>query len=259
MFEVRFGISSFGESTKKPSHHRYKTPSSAPPSSPLKAGGKESFMSHITLVRHGQANFGAGDEHGYDRLSPLGHDQAAWLGAHFKTSGEIFARVYSGTMQRHVETAAGIDAGAPEQDPRLNEFSYFELSNALRDQHGIAPAQGREDFLAYMPQLMAHWEADKLEGVPETFAAFKTRIDDAVSEISAGPGHALIVTSGGVIGMTMRLILGLDAAGMSRLLLAIMNTSVHRLHSLPDGLGMDQFNAIPHLASTDRHFARTHI
>ena len=29
-------------------------------------------MSYITLVRHGQANTAARDEHSYDRLSPLG-------------------------------------------------------------------------------------------------------------------------------------------------------------------------------------------
>jgi len=37
-------------------------------------------MSHITLIRHGQANTGARDEQSYDRLSALGHQQAAWLG-----------------------------------------------------------------------------------------------------------------------------------------------------------------------------------
>ena len=36
-------------------------------------------MSHVTLVRHGQANSSARDELGYDRLSELGWQQAEWL------------------------------------------------------------------------------------------------------------------------------------------------------------------------------------
>ncbi len=41
-------------------------------------------MSHITPIRHGQANTGARTEADYDRLSPLGHQQAAWLGDHLR-------------------------------------------------------------------------------------------------------------------------------------------------------------------------------
>ena len=43
-------------------------------------------MSHITLIRHGQANSEAKDEISYDKLSPLGHEQAAWLGDHLRHS-----------------------------------------------------------------------------------------------------------------------------------------------------------------------------
>ena len=41
-------------------------------------------MSHITLIRHGQANSAAKDEPSYDRLSDLGHQQAAWLGHYLR-------------------------------------------------------------------------------------------------------------------------------------------------------------------------------
>lgn len=87
-------------------------------------------MAHMTLVRHGQAQSGAQDEASYDRLSDLGHQQAQWLGAHFQRTEEHFARVYTGTMRRHIETAESMGAaqyGEVIQDPRLNEFPYFSL------------------------------------------------------------------------------------------------------------------------------------
>ena len=37
-------------------------------------------MGEIVLIRHGQANSHATTEEDYDRLSPLGHDQARWVG-----------------------------------------------------------------------------------------------------------------------------------------------------------------------------------
>jgi len=62
-------------------------------------------MSHITLVRHGQANSDAKDETSYDKLSALGHQQAAWLGAHLQGSETRHMRLYTGTLRRHIETA----------------------------------------------------------------------------------------------------------------------------------------------------------
>ncbi len=90
-------------------------------------------MAQITLVRHGQANSASTDEHGYDKLSPLGHEQAAWLGDHMRETHQAFDSVYCGTLRRHVETAAGMDAQkyAPVvSDARLNELAYFDLSSA---------------------------------------------------------------------------------------------------------------------------------
>ena len=55
-------------------------------------------MSHITLVRHGQANTTARDEENYDKLSDLGHQQARWLGAHLRDTHAHHPRVYCGTL-----------------------------------------------------------------------------------------------------------------------------------------------------------------
>lgn len=219
-------------------------------------------MSHIVLVRHGQANTGARDDHDYDRLSPLGHQQSGWLGDHFRHKGDVFAQVWTGTLRRHVETADGIAAETPDpvtRDERLNELEYFTLSHLLADQHGITLPTSREGFVRHLPTLFGFWRDGKLEGASESFDQFETRVRDALHEISALNGRTLVVTSGGLIGMTMRLTLGLDMAAFCNICLSIQNTSVSSWLPLEGQLALTQFNALPHLDTPDRLFAQTHI
>lgn len=216
-------------------------------------------MSHITLIRHGQANTSARDEASYDRLSPLGHQQAAWLGDHLRGSASHHTRVYSGTLTRHIETAQGMKAGDMVQDARLNELEYFTLARLMEDQHGVAMPSEREGFIQHLPRIFSAWKNGELEGAPETFNAFETRVTDALNDIAAGRGPALVVTSGGLIAISLRQVMELNIAATARVALAIMNTSVHRLFPIGDHLSPVLFNAVPHLENPDRHFAQTHF
>lgn len=219
-------------------------------------------MSFVTLVRHGQANTHARDEVSYDKLSELGWQQARWLGEHFRQTGEVFARVYTGTLRRHVETAEGIDAESPApilRDERLNEFTYWDLAHAYHDQHGVALPDGREEFVTHLPRMLGAWRDGILEGVPETFDHFENRVREALTEISGGQGRALVVTSGGLIGMSMRLVLDLDMRGLAHMCLSVENTSLHRVQPLATGLAVTQFNATPHLDTAERQHARSHL
>ncbi|MCT4554489.1 MAG: histidine phosphatase family protein [Pelagimonas sp.] len=219
-------------------------------------------MSFITLVRHGQANSAARDEGGYDRLSPLGHEQARWLGDWFRDGGEVFSRVYTGTLRRHIETAEGIAPNcseAPMRDARLNEMEYFTLATLIQEQHGIPLPEEREAFITHLPTLFTLWQEGKIEGAPETFTDFQTRVGDVLQDIAAGQGRALVVTSGGLIGMAMRIVMRLDIAAMSHACLSIENSSLHRVQPLSTGLALTQFNAIPHLDTPARQHARSHI
>lgn len=219
-------------------------------------------MSFVTLVRHGQANTGAKDEESYDRLSDMGWQQSQWLGEYFRSAGDRFARAYCGGLRRHRETAEGIGAVGPvalEVDERLNELMFFPLAQALEAEHGVPLPSQPEDFASFLPTLLAHWEEDRLEGAPERFADFEARIIDAITEITAGQGRALVVTSGGVVAMAMRHVMQLDIRATARLCLAIENSSVHRIQPLADGIGVTQFNALPHLDTIDRQHARSHI
>lgn len=217
-------------------------------------------MTHITLVRHGQANTQARDEAAYDRLSELGHRQAEWLGAHLRDGALPHTRVYCGTLRRHRETAAamGVDADIVA-DARLNELEYFTLAQALHAQKGVLLPQSREDFVSHLPQVFSAWEADEITDPPETWGAFANRIGAVLDEIAEGDGPALVVTSGGLIAMAMRRALGLDTPATARLALAIMNTSVHRLFRIGGDWTPVLFNAVPHLDHPDRSFAQTHM
>ena len=217
-------------------------------------------MSHITLIRHGQANTGARDEASYDRLSPLGHQQAAWLGAHLRDTAADHARIFCGTLRRHLETAQSMGcADRITRDARLNELEYFTLAELLRDQQGVEIPTEREGFVTHLPRVFNAWQRGEIENPPESFAQFESRVSEALLEISAGPGPALVVTSGGLIAMAMRQVLGLEITALARMALAIMNTSMHRLYPIGGALTPTLFNAVPHLETPDRHFAQTHL
>jgi broad specificity phosphatase PhoE len=217
-------------------------------------------MSHITLIRHGQANSTAKDELSYDKLSDLGHRQAGRLGHYLRDTAHHHSRLYTGTLRRHIETADGMDTGMePIRDPRLNELEYFNLATLLSEQHGIDHPAEQSQFTHHLPTVFTYWRDGKLEGAPETWAAFHARVDDAMNEIAAGNGPALVVTSGGLISMTMAQTLQLDIAAMARMALAIMHTSMHRLFPIGGHLSPVLFNAVPHLETPDRRLAQTHI
>ena len=104
---------------------------------------------------------------------------------------------------------------------------------------------------------MEAWHAAEIKG-NETFAAFEDRVTSVFSE-AAQPGRkVLCVTSGGVIGMCVRHLLGLDPTRMAHVLLPIFNSSIHRVHVTAHGPLLAGFNAVPHLERDDRAHARTH-
>ncbi|RVT83278.1 histidine phosphatase family protein [Rhodobacteraceae bacterium CCMM004] len=212
-------------------------------------------MGEIVLVRHGQANSSAQDEASYDRLSDLGHRQADWLGRWFADRGERFDLVLSGSLRRHRETAAGMGHADAQIDARLNEMDYFNLGRALEDGHGV-PFPGPDDFAAHVPQVMRAWHAAEIRG-DETFVEFEARVTGALIDAAEEGRRVLCVTSGGVIGMALRHILGLDPERMAHVLLPIRNSSVHRLLVRGEQMLLAEFNGTPHLDAHDRAHART--
>ena len=93
-------------------------------------------MPTLTLVRHGQASFGAAD---YDNLSPLGHRQSVRLGEYLGAKGLAFDAVLVGTLKRHAQTLAGIQEGMKSAHngllwPGLNEYDSHAVISAVHPQ-----------------------------------------------------------------------------------------------------------------------------
>lgn len=214
-------------------------------------------MGDIVLIRHGQANTHATTEEDYDRLSDLGHQQAAWVGDWLREHAYEFDHVLSGTLRRHRETAAGMQV-TPEEDARLNEIEYYTLSHDMLAKKG-EPLPDLDTFSDHMPKLFEAWAAAEIEG-NETYENFETRIRELLAEAAVPGRRVLCVTSGGVIGMALRHVLDLDIRAMSDVMLPIMNTSIHRLRVGPDARPvLAGFNAIPHLEHPDRAHAQTYV
>ena len=213
-------------------------------------------MGEIILVRHGQANSAATTEEDYDRLSPLGWEQARMLGDWLRAHDYDFDHILSGTLRRHRETAESMGV-APEEDARLNEIDYYRLSHALKDRKG-EPLPTNDTFVDHMPKVFATWAKAEIEGA-EPYEAFEARIAELLTE-AAIPGRRLLcVTSGGVIGMVLRQLLDLDLMKMSRVMLPIWNTSMHRLHVREGETMLAGYNAIPHLEGPAHAASRTHV
>ena len=215
-------------------------------------------MAEIVLVRHGQANSAATDEESYDRLSEVGHQQAAWLGEHLRATNPHFDRVIIGDMRRHRETAHGMGHNSVETDPRWNELSYFALSAALERETGAPHPGGGDSFIQHNDQVFRYWRAGKLQDVPESYDAFEARILSALEAAAAPGGRVLVVTSTGVIAMVLRHVLDLGHDAHMKMIVQTANTSVHRLQRLHGALYVAEYGATPHLDSPDRRHYRTY-
>ena len=215
-------------------------------------------MGELILVRHGQANSGATTEEDYDRLSPLGHQQAQWLGDWLAEQDGPFDQIYRGTMRRHRETAEGLGFAEADADARLNELDYFALARDMEITHGVPIPANQQDFADHIPQTLKAWHAQEINGA-EPFAAFEGRIKTVLDEAATPGRRVLCVTSGGVIATSMRIALGLDVDRLAQMLLPIFNSSVHRFRVVEGGTFLTSFNAVPHLEGKARADARTWV
>ncbi|MGS2720869.1 histidine phosphatase family protein [Paraglaciecola aestuariivivens] len=218
-------------------------------------------MSEFYLVRHGQASFGAEN---YDNLSPLGHQQAKWLGEYFASRNVQFSDLYLGDLQRHTQTAEGIVAGLGYQ-PKMhvntgfNEFDFENIGAAFlqeHPQHQLPKQAPAADFYRLLKLAMRAWAHNEIASdmLQESWADFQTRVQDALAEVCKQPSKqaVLIVSSGGAMSMLMSLVLGLDAQQVIELNMQIKNTSVSQFYFNQHSVRLASFNNVPHLDCPER-------
>lgn len=242
----------------------------APPSLALESR----VVGTLTLVRHGQASYGAAD---YDRLSERGIAQARALGRHWAETGVAADALYSGPLRRQVDTAAlaraaaaeaGLALPAPVIVDELAEYPAFELLARFLPRfaqthpelraliEGAATAAERRALMDRGLWLVVDaWCNDELdtEGI-ETFGAFVTRVRTGVARLLAahpGGGARLVaVTSGGPIGVALQLALGLEARVTVNQWRLVRNASITELmwrSRAPAELSLLAFNHVAHL------------
>lgn len=194
-------------------------------------------MSTLTLLRHGQASFGADR---YDALSDRGREQAQIAGAHFAERGRRFDRIWIGPRDRHRLTARyalepiGHDWQVDAEDA-LNEFAEGQqILASAQARRGVklrgAGAIGGKDAARYYAQEITAWAESKvvIEGVPSV-RVFRETVSGwlAAATASTAPGQSVLaVTSGGVIAAVMAEVLGLEDAAIGSLMHAVYNGSL---------------------------------
>src|SRR5271163_1363938 len=219
-------------------------------------------MGTIYVVRHGQAAFGTDN---YDRLTETGFAQSRLLGAYFALRNIRFNAVFTGTLQRQIETAQGILEGrsglggdAPqERFPGLDEYKPEAIMMALTGEFP-APAVGaarrdplvvREHFRLLREALLA-WAEDRTQ--PEGMAAFKAFQDGAVAALVDArqrfpDGSVLVVSSGGPIAAMVAAAMQAPPAAAVELNLRIRNSSLTEFAATPRRHHLVSFNGLPHL------------
>ncbi len=214
-------------------------------------------MGTIYLVRHGQASFGADN---YDQLSALGLQQAQQLGRYWQERGMRFDAVYTGTLQRHVQTLAGIQQQLPslpeaQQLPALNEYDSHALIRCIQAEP-IGPADTPEAFKAHFRLLcdaLAQWMAGVIspEGMP-SWQAFADGVRQSLEQMRQQhhAGHVLVVSSGGPIATAISSVLGTSPEVAIALNMRIRNTAITELSMSAKRLMLQSFNALNHLDAT---------
>lgn len=220
-------------------------------------------MTHIILVRHGQASFGTRN---YDVLSELGKRQSLLLGQHWARTGASYDQWFSGNLARQKDTAAGTLAGLGLTDvavqilPQFNEFDFEALITAY------LPVLAQEDksftvdkralfadrmlFQTLFEKIVGCWTAGRTgaTAVAESWEDFNARVIDGLHTIARPPAQRIVVfTSGGVIASALRAALGVSSETAFSLNWRIWNASVHHLRFGRRGLSLLGFNNISHL------------
>jgi broad specificity phosphatase PhoE len=212
-------------------------------------------VSTLTLLRHGQAAFGA---ERYDDLSTLGAEQARATGAFFASRGLAFTRVISGPRHRHQQTArwsAGTETF--EIDASLDEFAEGEQvlrSAALRTGMSAfdrAAVSRREQLRMYADQLelWAQGWASIDGAVPPDI--FRARVSAWLSALTTNAQsqqqNVLAVTSAGVIAAVVCDVLGQNGKTLANYMQVLRNASMTTLLFSGSRIALQDFNATQHL------------
>jgi broad specificity phosphatase PhoE len=230
-------------------------------------------MSTLLLVRHGQASFMSSE---YDRLSPLGEEQARRLGRFWTERQLKIDAVFTGPRTRQMRTAllAGevcTEAGVHWPDvAQLDELDEMQtealLEKALPSVSSRDPEvrallrqfetaqdrpQAAKTFQHLYERLVRAWVAGDLDadGV-EPWAEFCARVRRGIAKLTEGEGSGRTVvafTSGGPVGAAMQMALNTSQQTTVELCWMVRNASITEFLFSGGRFTLSSFNAVPHL------------
>ena len=203
-------------------------------------------MAELTVIRHGQASFGADN---YDQLSDLGVAQSKAVGAHLAATGWVPDRCMTGTLDRQRQTLDAMGfASADAEHAGFNEYNFHNLLHTRFG--GTAPPEVMQDRKTHFRTLrdtILDWQSGGLEDAYESWRDFETRVRAARDAATQpGPKRVLVVSSGGVIGQLVASTLQAPNQMMMDLNLQVKNSSITRFIFSKGRIMLTEFNATPH-------------
>ena len=210
-------------------------------------------MGILYLVRHGQASFGAND---YDVLSSTGREQSVRLGEYFKYKGVRFDAALTGSLNRQIQTFAGICQGMDTtldalSWPGLNEYDSEAVIASVHP-HKLekpnAPEMYRHHF-RLLKDGLAQWMAGVVSphGMP-SYTDFVAGVTSALDHVRTSyDGNVLIVSSGGPISTAVGQVLNTSPEATIELNMGIRNSSVTEFAFTPKRHRLVTYNTLPHL------------
>lgn len=236
-------------------------------------------MSHIILVRHGQASF---LERDYDKLCPNGEAQSKLLGEYWAQRGVVLGGIYSGPRVRQLETSrivaeayrrAGMDFPETVVMSEFDEYqaeavmreclpqllrgnaeirelrrAYEKSSEATNPPHSD---ERRKTFQKLFEAVISKWVAGEVMAAGiEPWHDFCLRVERGLAQVvrDTPPAAAVVVfTSAGPIGAAMRRALHLSADDTLQLTWMSRNASFTSFLASGERFALSTFNAHPHL------------
>ncbi|MCC5854914.1 MAG: histidine phosphatase family protein [Idiomarina sp.] len=220
-------------------------------------------MGVVTLVRHGQASFGADN---YDKLSTLGIEQARVLGQSLKTQGEHIPVLVHGDLVRHRESVEALQLGYGQKVPceELPEWNEFDHREVIR-QYVLTHPMSLPDVMSKDPdrvlpifiKAVERWQerADDVQ-YPETWEMFCRRIEQGwlhLYRLMDTYSDIWVLTSGGPIALSVMTTLKTGPEQMVQLNRRLVNTGVTRFLCQATERELLTLNEHRHLSGTNQH------
>jgi len=225
-------------------------------------------MGKIILIRHGKAGFGESD---YDQLSDVGEYQALVTGQFLKQANIQPTRIFSGTLKRQKSTAeiACKNAGFLSEiktDSIYNEYDYqgiidILLPGLIAENPSISNDIDKAfsdypTFERIFSLLLERWISKKYDANGlESFESYTNRVIKGIDRIAVNQKKddiALVFTSGGLIAVSMHLILGLPPISALKLGWSIYNCAITSFYVSNKKYRLETFNSVAHLQVNSR-------